>query len=169
MNDDQLEEWYRLYSQDVYNFLVYYNKSTDVDDLLQDVFVKAWKRKETFKYDSSPKTWLFTIARRVSLDYHRKNKWKQWMTFQKEPVDSSDPARRMMVEERNTQLYKQINRLKRNYREVILLRGVMELSTEETAKILHCTHSKVDTTFYRAKKKLRQYLEAEGRDAYHVL
>lgn len=51
MNSDQqtISDWFYLYSQDIYNFLVYYTGTRDVEDLVQDVFIKAGRGLVSFQ------------------------------------------------------------------------------------------------------------------------
>lgn len=165
----QLESWYESYSQELFNFLVYYNQTDDVDDLVQEVFIKAWKNEHTFQAKSSPKTWLFSIARRVSIDYFRKKKLMQWFRLRDGLIDSEKtPEEKLMNKESHLQLYNAINNLKRSYRDVVICKGIMELSTQETADVLQWNASKVDTTYHRAKAKLGNFLESKGRVTDHA-
>ncbi|WP_430787096.1 RNA polymerase sigma factor [Virgibacillus flavescens] len=66
--------WFKQYHDDILNFLVYYTGKVDVDDLVQEVFIKAVRNVNTFKGNSEPKTWLISIARNVAIDEMRKRK-----------------------------------------------------------------------------------------------
>ncbi|MFC0476288.1 RNA polymerase sigma factor [Robertmurraya beringensis] len=74
MISNKISEWFYLYNKDIYYFLVYYIGSSDVEDLVQEVFIRAIKGYDTFQQKSSPKTWLFSIARHVGMDEMRKRK-----------------------------------------------------------------------------------------------
>ncbi|MFQ3544370.1 RNA polymerase sigma factor [Halobacillus rhizosphaerae] len=161
MDQRNLESWYEEYSQDVFNFLVYFNHTDDVDDLLQEVFVKAWRKAFTFQDKSSPKTWLYAIARRVSIDHYRKQKVKSWFRMQGEVQHNDTPEQRVLVKEEQSELYRAIGSLKHSYREVVLCRGILELSADETAEVLQCSPVIVNTTYHRAKAKLRDLLHAQ--------
>jgi len=56
-------------------------------------------------------------------------------------------------------LYEAINELKPNYRDVILLRGIAELSSQEAGQVLGWTENKVNVTFFRAVRKLNERLK----------
>lgn len=167
MRDEvNIESWYVEFSQDIHHFLVYYNRTADVDDLLQEVFIKAFRHHSRFKGEASPKTWLISIARRVSIDQARKRKVKNILPFKHEiqAESSPNPEEQMLLDERNNTLYACINQLKQNYRDVVICKGIMELSSIETADVLNWSREKVDTTYFRAKKKLREMIETQGRD-----
>lgn len=158
---DNIEEWFRLYSDDVYNFLIYYTRSTDVDDMVQEVFIKAMRNHQSFKGESNPKTWLFTIARHVAIDSFRKKK------RDKERQESLDldvknevgPEQIYELSEEKHYVYKAVNSLKDTYRDVVILRGIKEFSVIETAKILGWSQVKVRVTYHRALKMLRDKMQ----------
>src|SRR5690606_11997489 len=57
------------------------------------------------------------------------------------------------------QVVNELFTMKKNYQEIIILRGILELSVKECAEILHCTENKVNVTFHRALAKLREQLK----------
>lgn len=159
MNSNQISEWFYLYNKDIYHFLVYYLGSSDVEDLVQEVFIRAIKGFDNFQKKSSPKTWLFSIARNVGIDEIRKRKhlrMKQMIRFWEEQTDKETPEKILQLNENNRVLYQAIQSLKANYREVVILRGIKELSVSETASILNWNENKVRITYHRALKTLQK-------------
>lgn len=161
MDEELITDWFDAYSDDIYKFLIYYMSTTDVEDLVQEVFIKAINRYDSFKGDSSPKTWLIAIARNVAIDEARKKKRQDWrkliQTYDYKTVTS--PEEKQLVKETRIQLHQEIARLKRDYREVVILRAIEELSVAETAAILKWTNTKVRVTFHRALKALKGEIE----------
>ncbi|MRG86765.1 RNA polymerase sigma factor [Salinibacillus xinjiangensis] len=158
---DIVSEWFHQYSHDVYDFLVYYTGNRDVEDLVQEVFIKAIKGLKTFKQQSSPKTWLFSIARNVAIDDARKrNRKKLVLTSELDDMLKVDqdqmPENLIDLNEKRKELYIAIHSLKPNYRDAVVLRGLKELSVAETAAVLDWKEEKVRTTYYRALKALRK-------------
>ena len=160
MIEDKISEWFYLYNKDIYHFLVYYIESSDVEDLVQEVFIRAIKGFDAFQNKSSPKTWLFSIARNVGIDEIRKrsrSRKKHMSWFGDEETDSKEtPEEILQLNENNKLLYQSIQGLKANYREVIILRGIKELSVAETASILNWNENKVRLTYHRALKALQK-------------
>jgi RNA polymerase sigma-70 factor, ECF subfamily len=155
-----ISNWFASYSNDVNNFLVYYTGMRDVEDLVQEVFIKAIKGLDRFKGDAEPKTWLFSIARNVAKDEFRKRKAKMSKDTQLvdaifEINDEDTPESIAQSNEIKKELYKAIQSLKDNYREVLILRGIEQLSIKETAVILNWSEGKVRTTYHRALKVLK--------------
>lgn len=159
MISNNISEWFYLYNKDIYHFLVYYMGSSDVEDLVQEVFIRAIKGFEHYRKESSPKTWLFAIARNVGIDEIRKKsrlRMKQKMGFFDEQSDKETPETILQLNENNRLLYQAIQSLKANYREVMILRGIKEFSVSETASILNWNENKVRITYHRALKTLQK-------------
>lgn len=166
--NDQLTEWVYQYSDDLYQYLIYRVGTREVEDLLQEVFIKAMKGMNHFKANSSVKTWLISIARRVAIDeYRRKNRFKVKRMVSlsdkgyKEPLSLVTPETILGDKEKNRMLYEAIQRLKLSYRDVVILRGIKSFSVTETADILDWSENKVRSTYHRAKMKLHKELEGE--------
>lgn len=159
-NDKEISTWFLQYGNDIYHYLMYQLGTTDVEDLVQEVFIKAFTRYELFEGKAKPKTWLFSIARNVLIDELRRRKrhrLKSLLLFKSEIVASPEtvPEMAMELSEQQQELYYAIKTLKINYREVLILRGIKELSVSETAAILNWTENKVHSTYYRARKALK--------------
>lgn len=172
MNSDQqtISDWFYLYSQDIYNFLVYYTGTRDVEDLVQDVFIKAGRGLGSFQNQSSPKTWLMSIARNIAIDHARKRQTKvsltalPWQDATITTPTSDSPEQQVLDSEDKLALYHLINQQKKKFRDVLLLRGIQGLSVSETATILGCKETAVRTNFHRAIKALRS--EPNWRELY---
>jgi len=161
MNEELITDWFDAYADDIYRFLIYYTSNSDVEDLVQEVFIKAIHHYKHFREDSSPKTWLFSIARNIAIDEARKNKRKNWRAlihlYEKDVVPSPEDMK--ITKENVQELYEAIDKLKPNYREVIILRAIKELSVKEAAKILNWTDTKVRVTYHRALSVLKEQLK----------
>ncbi|WP_019157038.1 RNA polymerase sigma factor [Robertmurraya massiliosenegalensis] len=162
-----ISEWFYLYSHDVYDFLVYYTGTRDVEDLVQEVFIKAGRGLNSYKNQASPKTWLFTIARNTAIDEARKKETK--ISKSSTPFDErfweqqtlTNPEHLLLKNEAQKELYLSISKLKKKFREVIILRGIQGLSVKETAQILDWKETAVRTNYHRALKLLREQVSQE--------
>ncbi|WP_232699088.1 RNA polymerase sigma factor [Brevibacillus daliensis] len=156
---ENIEEWFMRYSDDIYKFLVYYTGQRDVEDLVQDVFIKAIKSYDNFQGRSQPKTWLLTIARNTAIDHSRKKRLLNWLPDNwLLHVRETGPTPEEIIGENEEKrlVYQAVSQLKPAYREVIILRSIKGLSLTETASILGWSESKVSTTMHRAIKALQQ-------------
>lgn len=161
MDEELITDWFDAYADDIYRFLVYYMSTPDVEDLVQEVFIKAINCYDSFNGKSSPKTWLISIARNLAIDEARRKKRQDWRRLIKtyEYKTENSPEETQVANETKQHLHQAISKLKRNYRDVIILRGIEELSVAETAAILKWPDKKVSLTFHRALKALRKKLE----------
>ncbi|MEH7437623.1 RNA polymerase sigma factor [Neobacillus drentensis] len=168
----QIEKWFIDYEKDVTNYLVYYTGTTDVEDLVQETFLRAMRAINRFKNESSPKTWLISIARNTAIDFYRKksswNRLKQLINLESPKLREQGAEEKVVKKMEYTRLYETINALKPNYRDVILLRGISELSSQEAGQVLGWSENKVNVTFYRAVKKLNERLK-EGEQFESII
>lgn len=157
---EQIEEWFFQYYKDLYHFLTYYTNTHEVDDLIQETFIKAIKGLKAFKMESSPKTWLFSIARNVAYDSLRKKKRvnnREFLTdIMTEKNGEETPEQKLFLNETKKEIYTSILKLRRDYQDVIILRAIKEFSVNETALILKWSEGKVRVTFHRALKALEK-------------
>jgi RNA polymerase sigma-70 factor, ECF subfamily len=160
---DLIEEWYRQYGLDVFNYLVYRTGTRDVDDLVQETFIKALHGINRFNGEASPKTWLLAIARNVAADFHRKERRLAFYGPLTDVSSTEQPIERLIdVMDARHAVYQGLRNLKPTYQEVVILRGVLELSIMETAQTLGWTESRVKVTWHRALRELRKFLERGG-------
>jgi RNA polymerase sigma-70 factor, ECF subfamily len=159
-NQEKISQWFQQYSDDVYHFLIYRTGKSDVEDMVQEVFIRAIKGVDSFKGSASPKTWLFSIARNLAIDELKKNRWRKIIPFQAfhEPLSDITPETLYQENEETQTLYYAIQGLKTNYRDVIILRGIKEFTVDETAEILKWSPGKVRSTYFRAKAALHKQL-----------
>ncbi|WP_280770806.1 RNA polymerase sigma factor [Salipaludibacillus daqingensis] len=155
---EDFERVYRTESDRIYSYIrMLVKDETLAEDLTQDTFVKAFQGQSHFRHESQTTTWLIRIARNVTIDYLRKR--KPFLLFSLETgihLESKEHVERSVVADEEAQeLYKKISKLKRSYREVVMLRKIHELSIAETADTLEWSEAKVKMTLKRALEKLQ--------------
>ncbi|MFA9557464.1 RNA polymerase sigma factor [Evansella sp. AB-rgal1] len=157
-----ITNWFDEYGDDIYQFFVYRVGMKDVEDLVQEVFIRALHHYESFQGNATPKSWLYSIARNLAIDEIRKksrDRWKIFFVGEERKMDGIEtPDDLLTRSEVNKELYKAIHKLKPSYRDVIILRGLKELSIQETATILDWKEEKVRLTYHRAKQTLKEKL-----------
>ncbi|MBM7620874.1 RNA polymerase sigma-70 factor (ECF subfamily) [Bacillus tianshenii] len=168
MSDKQvISKWFYEYSDDIYQFLHFRlnAKQHDIEDLVQEVFIRALKGLSHFKGNSSPKTWLFSIARNVAIDEGRKrtrDRWKWFLSFDdshEEPYHKEQTPEEILTDkEGQRDLIAAIRSLKESYKDVLIMRSIKELSIQETAEVLGWSENKVRSTHHRAKAALQKKL-----------
>ena len=73
IGDNRLTQWVETYTKDLYSWAFHKVSDTELaKDLVQDTFLAAVEKIQSFKGDSSPKTWLLSILNHKIIDYYRK-------------------------------------------------------------------------------------------------
>jgi RNA polymerase sigma-70 factor (ECF subfamily) len=134
----------------------------DTDDLVQEVFVKAFTGARHFRGESRVSTWLTSIAVNVCRGHHRTRLlratfWKKWFGRRVDPVqaDASESAEQR---ERVRRVTEAVRRLKSMYREVVVLHYLEGLSSEDIGRVLGLTRNTVEVRLHRARQMLRETL-----------
>lgn len=150
------------HSQALARFAVSCGAREDVDELVQDTFVRAFGSLDTFRGDSSFRTWLFTIERRLLLDRHRAEKRRpQAMEIGEEDAATEyDALDQMIGEEAGTRLRGAIGHLTPTQREVFVLRVNEGLSYREIADTVGTTEGAARVHYHNAMRAIKESLDA---------
>lgn len=170
MNDSVFHRLYDQYHQDVFQFLLYMVKNRQTaEDLMQEVYVRVLKAFSRFEGKSTEKTWLFSIAKNVAIDYFRKSSVRKrhaldFFDWEKQELKSSDalPEELAELNDEMKQLLDALDECTGDQKMVIIMRYFQDLSIAETSKVLGWTEGKVKTTQHRAIHKLRDRLSGHS-------
>ncbi|MUK89607.1 sigma-70 family RNA polymerase sigma factor [Ornithinibacillus sp. L9] len=160
----QINDWYHSYSNDIYKYIFLMIGDHDQSlDIVQDTFLRAYNRYNSFQ-GGNPKSWLFRIARNLTIDYIRKKKPIAYFLDSPLSITAADetPEQLMVLNETEQELYIALSNIKRTYRDVIILRKIKEFSIAETAVVLNWTENKVKVNLFRGMKALKKELQKEG-------
>lgn len=141
-----------------------------VEDLVQEVFVKAFDNLHSYNTNYAFSTWLYRIATNHTIDYLRKKKL-QTLSID-EPVSSRDGEMEMQLPDETAQTDRKIIRSERQqivqqaidelpekYRDVIKLRHMQEKSYQEIADVLDLPLGTVKAHIFRAREMLYKALK----------
>ena len=141
-------------------FAVSLGQRSEVEEVVQDTFVRAFGSIESFRADSSLRTWLFTIERRLILDRRRADRRRRDDTS----IDESDAATEfdaldgLVAEEAEGRVRKAVDRLSRLQREVFLLRVNEGLSYKEIAEVVGSTEGAARVHYHNAMRAVKESL-----------
>ncbi|MFA9557971.1 RNA polymerase sigma factor [Evansella sp. AB-rgal1] len=159
------------YYRDVYQFCLYFtNNKNDAEDLTQETFVKVLNGLSHFHHRAKVKTWILSIAKNTAIDHYRRKKIIKFLPeifINERMTESGVPDEVYRVKEEWQEVEIALISLKPLYRNVIILKGIQELSNKETAEILGCNETKVRVTFHRAIKQLHTKLSMPERGYFH--
>jgi RNA polymerase sigma factor (sigma-70 family) len=140
---------------DVYAYLVYLTRDRSLaEDLTADTFekaLKAWRRFDASR--GSARTWLCQIARTTALDWFRGEERRRRREERTALPDRVDLA---FVEGLSPELEAALRELSAGEREVIALRVLLELDSDEAARVLGISPTAVSTRLSRSLKKLEE-------------
>lgn len=139
----------------------------DAEDILQEVFIKAYQNLNDFDLNFKFSNWIYSIAHNATISSFRKKKVRP-QTVSWEDKDSNNILESTLDVE-NTSLqkltYKQIlkiiNRLPLKYKDVLILKFMEGKDYREISDILHKPMGTIATLINRAKKSLKQELKKE--------
>ncbi len=134
-------------------------RTPEVDDTVQDVFIRFYDSLDRYRGDASLETYLRRIAINRSLDVLRRRKrTRSIFTSLGAPGDSTRPAAFENFD-RAEHVHRAVQSLRPHYRSVVVLRLLEGYTTRETAQILGVPVGTVLSRLSRASKMLRRTLQ----------
>lgn len=142
-------------------FAVSLGVRSEIDELVQDTFVRAFAALDAFRAESSLRTWLFTIERRLVLDrrrveVRRKNEVEVTDT---QAVTSYDALDSMVADETKSRVANAIAQLSRMQREVFVLRVQEGRSYKEIADVLESSEGAARVHYHNAMRAVKEFLD----------
>lgn len=137
------------------------NDRDDATDVVQDVFVVLWERREELDAGGSLKTYLYTVAKnRVLLFIRRSKMAAQYLTHQQQVVHDDTPAADVQLFERElaARIEAELDALPPKAREAFLLSRMEDRSYREIAEQMQITDSTVKQHISKALRILREKL-----------
>ena len=141
-------------------FAVSSGEREEIEELVQDTFVRAFSSIDSFRGESSLRTWLFTIEKRLMLDRRRSEK-RQRATV---PVEASDAVTEydaldaMLAEEAESRVRKAVTALSPTQREVFSLRVEQGLSYKEIAEVVGTTEGAARVHYHNAMRAVKEFV-----------
>lgn len=154
-DQDAFEGLYRDYVRMVHAILLARVRGCDVDDLVQDVFVAAFRRVGTLRNPAAFGGWLAAIARNRATDYARQQRREVELPPN---LPGGTP-----VESGTLEALDAIRKLPEAYRETLLMRLVEGMSGAEIAHRTGLTPASVRVNLHRGMKQLRELLRWNSR------
>src|SRR3954468_15977035 len=171
---DQLVVKYtpRLYGL-VYNMT---SNHWDTNDLLQDVFAKAYKAIRGFRGKSSFYTWIHSIAVNMTLNFLKKRGRRFQMSLDDvdasiqndkefiEQTSTSTPVREVDLTELQRRLNEAMQKLSDEHRAVVTMFHIQGMPHAEISKILNVSEGTVRSRLFYANRQLQNYLDEFRKD-----
>jgi len=154
-----------LYQDRLYNSLLrVLGSAEDAADTVQDAFVQAYLKLETFRGSSAFYTWLYRIAFNLAMSHARRERKAASLDAMKslvgsEPVDGQPPPDAgLLRDERVAMVRAALAELSVEYRQIIVLREIEGCHYDQIADILELPVGTVRSRLFRARMQLRDRL-----------
>ncbi|HEY5573520.1 MAG TPA: RNA polymerase sigma factor [Anaerolineales bacterium] len=161
---DAFGELYERYLPPVFRFLyARLSDRQDAEDLAEEVFIRVWRSLSSYQDQGVPfVSYLFRVARNALIDHYR----NMGRSGQPEPIEekplqalNADPSEIAMTNLENQEIRQILDQLRDDYRMVLVLRFLSELSPEEVAQVMGRSTGAVRVLQHRALISLRDLLE----------
>lgn len=150
----------------------------DAEDVVQDAFVRAHRRLDSFEGGAAFYTWVYRITVNISIDTMRKRKRERRIDFEDESAqqavrkgatpwprfESSHPARHSERRELASRLQSALAALPEIHQAVLVLRELEGMSYEEIAQTLGLKRGTVMSRLFNARKAMQEKLLEMRRD-----
>ena len=141
-------------------FAYSFGANDDIDDLVQDTFVRAFQSLDGFRGDSSFRTWLFTIERRLLLDRRRaaRRRPSRVEVQEGDAATEYDALDSMVAGEAAARVGEAMKQLSPTQREVFTLRVAEGLSYKEIADIVGTTEGAARVHYHNAMRTVKEFI-----------
>ena len=134
---------------------------SQAEDAVQETFLKVYRNLDSFRGESSEKTWILKIAMRTCYDMNHSG-WARF--FNRRITPEMLPEASVPFTERDDALTQAVMRLPEKLRRVIILYYYQGLSVREIAETLGITQPSVSSRMKRGREKLKAALEGREID-----
>ncbi|HNW23526.1 MAG TPA: RNA polymerase sigma factor [Candidatus Dojkabacteria bacterium] len=147
---------------------ILYISKEDAEDILQEVFIKAYKNINGYDSKYSFSSWIYRIAHNEAISFLRKQKRSiessnDMDIFDTLPSDESIEDN-FLVELRKKEVRKILKMLEPKYREPLILRYFEDMEYNEISDILHISIGNVSSLINRGKKKFKVLVQRYGKN-----
>lgn len=150
------------YQTPLYNFYTKMTQDRAVsEDLVQEVFLRILRYRQSYRPGTSFRTWMYQIARNTRFDQVRKTHPET--SFVSEPVASASLSDSVQQLQEAAMLQRALMQLPEDKRELLVLSRFQELKYDEIARLLGCEVGAVKVRVHRALQQLREiFQQLEG-------
>lgn len=146
---------FERYQMPMFNF--FYKMTGDrttSEDLVQEVFFRILKYRQTYRPGTPFRAWIYQIARNARVDLFRKQRPE--VSWEPELEPSVIPADSAQQKQETERLYQALLQMPEEKKEVLILSRFQGLKYEEIAQLLGCEVNTVKTRVHRALQELRE-------------
>lgn len=149
----------------------YCRDQVECEDLAQDVFLKVFRKLDTFQGGSAFFTWLYRIAVNTATDHLARASSRRLrlvedvvLEVNERDHDPENPATPAMAAELTVVTRRILDKLPEKYRTILVLREYEELSYIQISEVLECNLGTVESRLFRARQRFKEALERDHPD-----
>jgi len=142
-------------------FVASIDRRSDVQEVVQDTFVRGFASLDSFRGDSSLRTWLFTIARRLLLDRRRseRRRGEEVEVQDRDFITEYDALDAAVADETEARVRQSLGLLSPTQREVFTLRVGEGMSYKEIAVAAGTTEGAARVHYHNAMRAIKEFLD----------
>jgi RNA polymerase sigma-70 factor (ECF subfamily) len=168
MDNTSFNQIYTEYVSMVYNLcLSYFQNIEEAEEVTQDVFVKVYQKFDSFKGNSTLKTWIYRITINNCLDFIKaKKRVKRFGFFttlftenqneRKGLINFNHPGVLLEDKEALEILFNQINELPEKQKTALILKSVEGMSQKEIAEVMNASEKSIESLLSRSRSNLKK-------------
>lgn len=160
---EALERLVREYSDALVRFAYCYVKDSAIaEDVMEDAFAALIVKRRPFNDADNLRAYLYKIVRNKCVDYLRLHKKRVSLSDVDRVLVGAETETALLRRENSRTVYKALQKLPPQYREVLYLTYFEEYGVDELSHLLKCTKKQIYNLLSRAKLSLKQLLIQEG-------
>jgi RNA polymerase sigma-70 factor (ECF subfamily) len=143
----------------------YTRNAVEIEDLVQDTFLKAYSRLDSFEHQSSFYTWLYRIATNTILDHMKRRGRSPVQSVEDPEIVSAQPPSRLVAPDTAMQrdeiakiTHAVLEQIPEIFRTVLVMREFDDLSYQEIADVLGISIGTVESRLFRARARFKDKL-----------
>jgi len=152
-SDDAFTELVLRYAGRLYPFLAQKNvPAIEVEDLLQDTFLKVYLNIHRYQQRCKFSTWIFTIAARLAIDRYRTG--SRWKSLDEVELVAEKSEDRLEQQEQKQNLWRLARQLPNNQYRALWLKYAENMNVPEIARVMGKSRANIKIILYRARVNL---------------
>ncbi len=159
----RFRQLYQRHQQRIRSLLYQLCGPTHLDDLVQEVFLRAWKGLPKFRQTAKFSTWIYRIAWNVASDQRRtyaQSRTQIQTLARVTPIQQDEPS--LLHLHYQDLVQKGLDQLSVDHRTVLILHDLEGQPQKEIAEILQIPVGTVKSRLFHARAAIRQFLQAAG-------
>ncbi len=144
----------------------------DAEDILQELYIRIWKRKDVYESLENKEAWCMTVTRNLAIDSIRNSKKRQYTELSGATGISDkerNPFEQLAHDDTQAMLGEWLSKLPENQREALHLREIEGMTYKEIAEITKMSLEQVKSNIFRGRLALKALLEKNIEESKKML